>query len=111
MASHFNSAKLNELREELRWLIAYSRALCDCDDCDGRWCSPCLTHHGNRTCPHVTDCEIEIAALTEQLTASQALEAAFAAYWKTQITPTPRDPCQTPTLPRPPKSSPLPWLA
>src|SRR5690348_920663 len=48
-------------REWLAYMRRESRSPCDCCDCDGEWCTHCLTHHGRKPCPAVQAVREEIA--------------------------------------------------
>lgn len=43
----------------LEYVKAQSRTPCDCDDCDGEWCTWCFTHHGLKKCPVLKEAKEE----------------------------------------------------
>ena len=82
-ANNFTTARGRELYDELRALEADAAAPCDCVDCDGRWCSGCLAHHGDSACPLVQECTRELAAYLGSLSERDNLEHSFACWWHT----------------------------
>lgn len=63
--STIHDARVMKLTREIKRLKADASRPCNCVDCDGRWCDACLTHHGRRTCPLVSEAQAELAKLLE----------------------------------------------